>query len=64
MIKVDLYRLRTAVETGEDRFYHGDVREGMLEALEELAEAREQLAEAREQLEEIKDVLGVTTPTA
>ena len=55
MAKVDLDRLKTAVETGEDKFYHGDVREGTLEALEELAEAREQL-------EEIKDVLGVTTP--
>lgn len=55
MAKVDLDRLKTAVETGEDKFYHGDVREGMLEALEELAEAREQL-------EEIKDVLGLTTP--
>lgn len=55
MAKVDLGRLKTAVETGEDKFYHGDVREGMLEALEELAEAREQL-------DEIKDVLGVTTP--
>lgn len=55
MAKVDLDRLKTAVETGEDKFYHGDVREGMLEALEELAEAREQL-------DEIKDVLGVTTP--
>lgn len=55
MAKVDLDRLKTAVETGEEKFYHGDVREGMLEALEELAEAREQL-------DEIKDVLGVTTP--
>lgn len=55
MAKVDLDRLKTAVETGEDKFYHGDVREGMLEALEELAEAREQL-------EEIKDVLGVVSP--
>lgn len=55
MAKVDLDRLKTAVETGEDKFYHGDIREGMLEALEELAEAREQL-------DEIKDVLGVTTP--
>ncbi len=55
MAKVDLDRLKTAVETGEEKFYHGDVREGMLEALEELAEAREQL-------DEIKDVLRVTTP--
>ncbi len=55
MAKVDLDRLKTAVETGEEKFYHGDIREGMLEALEELAEAREQL-------DEIKDVLGLTTP--
>lgn len=56
MAKVDLDRLKTAVETGNTDLYHGDMREGMLEALEELAEAREQL-------DEIKDVLGVTTPT-
>ncbi len=55
MAKVDLDRLKTAVETGEEKFYHGDIREGMLEALEELAEAREQL-------DEIKDVLRLTTP--
>lgn len=34
MAKVDLDRLKTAVETGEEKFYHGDIREGMLEALE------------------------------
>ncbi len=55
MAKVDLDRLKTAVELNDDKHYLGDVREGMLEALEELAEAREQL-------DEIKDVLGVTTP--
>lgn len=57
MAKVDLARLKSAVETGNSDLYHGDVREGMLEALEELAESRDQL-------EEIKEVLGVTVPTS
>jgi hypothetical protein len=52
MAKVDLARLKTAVDTGNSDLYHGDVREGMLEALEELAEAREKLAE----------IQGVLTP--
>lgn len=43
MAKVDLFRLKTAVELNDDKHYLGDVREGMLEALEELLEAREQL---------------------
>lgn len=55
MAKVNIERLKTAIDTGDHRFYHGDVREGVLEALDELAEAREQL-------EEIKDVLGLASP--
>lgn len=55
MAKLDIERLKTAIDTGDHRFYHGDVREGVLEALDELAEAREQL-------EEIKDVLGLASP--
>lgn len=51
-MKVNVERLKTAIDTGDHRFYHGDVREGVLEALDELAEAREQL-------EEIKDILGL-----
>ena len=43
--------LKTAVYTGDHKYYHGDVREGVLEALDELKEAREQL-------EEIREVLG------
>lgn len=50
-----LNRLITAVETDNEKHYHGDPREGIVEALKELRDAREQL-------EEIKDVLGVTTP--
>ena len=55
MAKVDLARLKTAVELNDEKHYLGDMREGMLEALEELAEARDQL-------DEIKEVLGVVTP--
>lgn len=55
MVKVNVALLKTAIDTGDHRFYHGDVREGVLEALDELAEAREQL-------EEIKDVLGLASP--
>ncbi len=54
-MKVNVALLRTAIDTGDHRFYHGDAREGVLEALDELAEAREQL-------EEIKDILGVASP--
>ena len=50
MDMVDLARLKSAVDTGNKDFYHGDIREGMLEALEELAEAREQIAEIKEVL--------------
>ena len=50
MAKVDLERLKTAVDSGNSELYHGDLREGTLEALAELAEAREQLAEIKEVL--------------
>ena len=55
MAKVDLQRLKSAIETGNKELYHGNFNEGIIEALHELAEAREQL-------EEIKEVLGVTVP--
>lgn len=54
MAKVDLDRLETALKTGDSKFYHGDINEGMLEALAELREAREQL-------EEIRDIIGASS---
>ena len=48
----NLNRLITAVETGEHIFYHGDVREGVIEALKDLRIAQEQIGE-------IKDVLNI-----
>ena len=55
MTSDELNRLITAVETDNEKHYHGDAREGIFEALKELRDTREQL-------EEIKDVLGVASP--
>lgn len=52
----ELNRLITAVETDNEKHFHGDASEGIIEALKELRGTREQL-------EEIKDVLGVVKPT-
>jgi hypothetical protein len=47
---IDLERLSTAILTNKPEFYTGDVREGLIDALEELTEAREKLAEIRDAL--------------
>lgn len=65
----DIYRLITAIDLGDARPYHGDIRDGLLEALKELLELRETiesvevedietLIESHEKLAEIKEVLG------
>lgn len=41
----DLNRLINAVETGKPELYHGDMREGLLEALKEFAELKETVQE-------------------
>lgn len=67
----DLYRLISAIDLGDARPYHGDIRDGLLEALKELLELREMvedsgaesvdvLVESYEKLQEIKEVLGGT----
>lgn len=56
MTSDDLNRLITAVETDNEKHYHGNPREGIIEALKELRDTREQI-------EEVKDVLGLVSPT-
>ena len=51
----ELNRLLTAVETDNEKHFHGDAREGIVEALKELRDARETL-------EEIRDCLGLVDP--
>jgi len=55
MTDSDLNRLITAVETDNEEHFHGNVREGIVDALEELRDARETL-------EEIKDAIGWVVP--
>tara|TARA_R110000744_G_scaffold333450_1_gene438851 strand:- start:12158 stop:12319 length:162 start_codon:yes stop_codon:yes gene_type:complete len=43
----ELNRLITAVETDNEEHFHGDAREGIVEALKELRATREQLEEIR-----------------
>lgn len=47
-----LNRLITAIETKQKTFYHGDIRESILDALKDLREVQEQIGE-------IKDVLNI-----
>lgn len=65
----DLYRLITAIDLGDARGYHGDIREGLLDCLQELLETREivesveaesieELLVAFEKLQEIKRVIA------
>lgn len=41
----DLNRLINAVETDKPELYHGDMREGLLEALKEFAQLKETVQE-------------------
>lgn len=65
----DLYRLITAIDLGDAKGYHGDIRDGLLDCLHELREVREtveaveaesvdDLADAFEKLQEVKRVLS------
>lgn len=56
MTDSDLNRLITAVETDNEKHYHGDAREGIVEALKELRDSRETL-------EEIRGAMGLVVPT-
>ena len=53
MTNVELERLLRAIESGDHKYYHKDVREGVVEALKELIEARDTL----------EDLRGVLDPT-
>lgn len=46
----DILKLIAAFETDDNRYYHGDVREGVIDSLKELVELREKI-------DEVKDVL-------
>jgi len=48
----DLNRLVNAVETDKPELYHGDMREGLLEALKELVELKETLQEVKDLIKE------------
>lgn len=52
MIDADLQRLITAVQTGNDDAYHGNVKEGVIDALKELQETREKITELRDILKQ------------
>lgn len=65
----DLYRLITAIDLGDARGYHGDIRDGLLDCLHELigmretvesveAESIEDLADAFEKFQEVKRVIA------
>ena len=65
----DLYRLITAIDLGDAKGYHGDIRDGLLDCLHELREMRETvesveaesieaLADAFEKLQEVKRVIA------
>jgi hypothetical protein len=43
----DLYRLINAVETDNPELYHGDIREGLLDALKELVELKDTVQEIK-----------------
>jgi len=70
MISINgLYRLITAIDLGDARGYHGDIRDGLLDCLHELREMREtvesveaesieDLADAFEKLQEVKRVIA------
>lgn len=70
----DLYRLISAIDMGDARPYHGDIREGLLEALNELVEVKEtlesvegdaptvcQAVESYEKLHQVKQLLQEET---
>tara|TARA_R110000787_G_C13443392_1_gene446692 strand:+ start:15303 stop:15464 length:162 start_codon:yes stop_codon:yes gene_type:complete len=48
----DLNRLVSAIETDKPELYHGDMREGLLEALKELVELKETLQEVKDLIKE------------
>lgn len=48
----DLNRLVNAIETDKPELYHGDMREGLLEALKELVELKETLQEVKDLIKE------------
>ncbi len=52
MDTADLYRLLSAFETGRKDAYHGDINEGVVDALKELIETREKIAEVKSILKE------------
>lgn len=52
MTDADLQRLITAVQTGNDDAYHGDVKEGVIDALNELQQTREKVTEVQDILKQ------------
>lgn len=48
----DLNRLVNAIETDKPELYHGDMREGLLEALKELVELKRLLQEVKDLIKE------------
>lgn len=48
----DLNRLINAVETDKPELYHGDMREGLLEALKEFAQLKETVQEIEQLIKE------------
>ena len=48
MAKIDLWTLKTAIQSGNEKFHHGDVKKDMVDALDELIETRDKLEEIKE----------------
>jgi len=48
MTELDLRTLKTAIETENSTFHHGDFKKDLVDAIDELIEAREKLEEVAE----------------